>query len=447
MQTHVTVDASAKASKQIGCALACADRHIGPCTTSIALNTQAVLDSLVNLLGQSRSSPSPFILPNVVSLDLVLCNEGSTKDDSIRQFASLLLQRLPNLIAARLRYCSVISEATLVPLPQLKHLDLCMYNLDILGRIPFGRVVPALETLCMTYPEDNGLVSELDFSGCQHLVQLRLTGLNVCRLSMPPHCRLRVGLIMGDSEFYADTSKAQQALHNVKEILVKSYELFSPQGLFARVRPPELEVIRCDWSDNWAGHDLDEDDVHEGGGIPSHALVHCLKHNRDLPALKSILCGDYNNLHKLPMKLHIPAGLAGVQEIMIATQRTLMLAFDNASSAGESLNIFYAVAAEVRVDTAAVLDMTNALFRRGLTLSMAQAGPEHQHAPSQCLYVRAFGALPLSYDDAISAVNARIEKWGRKNHDCAQCGVCFKCLRKAGVLESTDMHGKCCCGR
>ena len=132
---------------------------------------------------------------------------------------------------------------------------------------------------------------------------------------------------------------------------------------------------------------------------------------------------------------------------MIATHRTLVLAFDSASSAGESLNTFCAVAKEVRVVTAALLAMTNALFRRGLTLSMAQAGPEHEHAPSQCLYVRAFGVLPRSYEDSICAVNARMEKWEKKYNDCAQCGVCFKCLRKAGVLDSTDMHEKCCCGR
>lgn len=305
----MTSHALAQAGKQISCALACADRHIGPCTASISLNTQAVHNSLINLLGQSQSSLSPFILPNVVSLDLVLCNEGDDGNESIRQFASLLLQRLPNLMVARLRYCTVSSEATLVHLSQLKHLDLCMYNLDILERMPFGRLVPALETACITYPypEDNGIVSEVSFSGCQQLTQLRLTGIDVCHLSMPPHCRLRIGLITSDSDFYKDTSKAQQATRNVKEILVISCELYSPQGLFARVCLPELEVIRCYWPTAEEGRDFDEDKVYEEGGIPSHALVHCLENGRNVPALKSILCGDFANANKLPMKIHIPA--------------------------------------------------------------------------------------------------------------------------------------------
>lgn len=87
------------------------------------------------------------------------------------------------------------------------------------------------------------------------------------------------------------------------------------------------------------------------------------------------------------------------------------------------------------MDAAALLDMTDALLRRGLTPNMAQAGQEHENAPSQCMYVCAISAPQLSYDDAMCAVNARVEKWG-ENHDAyAQCGACSKCLWKAGVLD------------
>ncbi|CAL5228128.1 g11205 [Coccomyxa viridis] len=86
----------------------------------------------------------------------------------------------------------------------------------------------------------------------------------------------------------------------------------------------------------------------------------------------------------------------------------LALAFDNPCSAGEALNTFCVVASEVSIDAAALLAMTDALIRRGLTLSMAQAGPEHEHAPSQCLYIHAVSAPQLSYDEAVQFVSKRV---------------------------------------
>ncbi|CAL5228126.1 g11203 [Coccomyxa viridis] len=68
---------SAGAGLKISYALACADRHMGPCTTSINLWTEAVQDGLISFPGRSQASLSPSILPKVVSLVLLLEDEGT----------------------------------------------------------------------------------------------------------------------------------------------------------------------------------------------------------------------------------------------------------------------------------------------------------------------------------------------------------------------------------
>ena len=380
------------ASNQISYALACADRHTGPCTTYISLTTHSVRHSLFNTLGQPQAFSSPSILANVVCLELMLPNyEDGIDVDNIRQFASGLLHRLPNLIAARLWY-GAFFEVPYMPLLQLKHLDLGLENLDTLDGKPFAAVLPALETASISAFQPSA-ISELDVSGCQHLMRLVLSNLMVCRLSKPPQCRLRVDTT-GWSYTDAEASQLQPGLSEVNEALVSSEEFYSPQGLVASVCMPNMEVIRCDWSDDNYYDGDDKDD-----GSVANALMHCLRHSRNLPVLKSILCGDYDNSPKTVMGARIPADLAGVKELMVATNRPLQLVFDSARTAGERLDTFCAVASEVRVDAAALLDMTDALLRRGLTLNMAQAGQEHENAPSQCMYVCAISAPQLSYDD------------------------------------------------
>ena len=90
----------------------------------------------------------------------------------------------------------------------------------------------------------------------------------------------------------------------------------------------------------------------------------------------------------------------------------------------------------MRVDTAALSDMQDALSKRGLSLKVTLAGQGHEHAPSHCLYIDADSAPLLSYDDAISRINARLPEWRINPPTCSQCGACFKCLRKAGILDS-----------
>ena len=115
--------------------------------------------------------------------------------------------------------------------------------------------------------------------------------------------------------------------------------------------------------------------------------MHCLRHSRNLPAVKSIICGDHGKDSWDAMTIRIPADLAGVQELVIATNRPLQLAFDCACSAGEKLTTFCAVAGEIRADAAALLEMNDALFRRGRTLSLAQAERSIMMAfCSACMY-------------------------------------------------------------
>ena len=188
---------------------------------------------------------------------------------------------------------------------------------------------------------------------------------------------------------------------------------------------PKLEVIRCSWIDNDNADDSDATNI----------LIHCLRHSKIHPALKSILFGDYHDFNSQLMKARIPADLGGIQELMFATGGLLQLVFDSARNAGERLNTFSVVARKVRIDAADLLDMTDALSKRGLTLSVARAGEEHKDAPSQCMYIRALSGPQLSYEEAIGQVNSRVAKWGNSHNSCAQCGACFKCLREAGALD------------
>lgn len=92
------------------------------------------------------------------------------------------------------------------------------------------------------------------------------------------------------------------------------------------------------------------------------------------------------------MEIYVPADLGGVGQLMVATRSLLRLVFGDGCGAGEVLNSLYILASHVTVDSSAWLEMNGALRKRGLTLGMATAGPEHERFPSQCMYVRP-GAL------------------------------------------------------
>ena len=319
-----------KASKQISDALACADRHIGPCTTSIFISTEAVQDSFSNFFASSQASLSSSVLLNAVSLQLVI-DDGREDDENVRQFASWLLQRVPNLTAARVYY-PLGSWAALLPLLHLKHLDLCVQNLESLGSMSFSDLVPELESARISSGDAGTPISQLDFSGCKHLVCLVVANSAVRRLSKPPQCRLRVDMWYGDPNIYEDTSMAQKGLPNVKEVFLAGDELCDPEGLLERVCLPELQVIRCDWPETLWNEESDKLDT----------LMYCSRHSRNVPALRSILCGDHRIKYNRPaVKVRVPSALAGVHEIMLATMRPLVLAFDSAACAGKSLNTFF----------------------------------------------------------------------------------------------------------
>ena len=420
------------ASDHISYALACAGRHAGPCTTSLTVYTQAVRHSLVKDLGQPGTLTSPSILANVDSAELILeslrggCDNDNDDDDdaSIGQFASRLLQRLPNLVAATFCFYTK-SEVSFTPLYQLEQLELDLKNHLSLETLPFAAWFPELETARISALSPC-MVPELDVSGCRHLTRLVLVDIMVSRLSKPPECRVSLEILARhENASYAHTKSVakqlQPDLSEVHEVLLYTNDL-DPFEFVAKVCWPKLEVMKCVWSS--------EDGCAEDNfGYSSLAdpLVQCLsKHGSNLPALKSIVCADYDQPKPSVMKARIPADLAGVQELIFATDRPLSLFFDSARSAGEGLHTFCAVASEVRVDPAALRDLNVALSRRGLTLSIAQAESKHEYAPSQCLYLRARSAPELSYKEAICAVNEHVEKWDR--HDECVCGACMTCV-------------------
>ena len=419
-------------SKRISDALALAGRHVGPYTAGILLELQAVKKSLLTNLGQPGALTGPSILPNVTQLELMLyTHEGHVPIAGMRQFVRLLLQRLPNLISARLSLYYPTGEVSYVqPLLHLKHLELGLDNPASLDAVPFAAVFPALETahISALHP---GTISELDVSGCCHLGRLVLEGVMVHCLSKPTQCKIRLKLLgwRGDG---VDASQLQSSLAEISEVLLESGELYPASGLFTRVRWPKLEAIMC----NWLDYDIyDPSNEYNDNHLVPDSLVHLMRQSSNLPALKSIVCGDSGILGKPPvMKVCIPADLAGVEELMFAIERPLRLVFGDACSAGQKLNTFCVVASEVRVDAGSLLDMIDALFSRGLTLSRAQAGQEHKDGPSQCLYLRPRSAQQLSYEEAVRAVNARVEKWGRNHDVCPQCGACFDCLGLANII-------------
>ncbi len=423
-------DAQSAGAKQISYALACADRHTGPSTTAISLDTQSMKDSLISIQGQPRPLMSHPTLANVHYLELGLTCYANVDDGSVRHFANMMLERLPNLTAASFQFSAFYSVPLYMPLEHLKHLELGLLDPGALHLMFFAELFPSLETACISAFE-GCTIPVLDISVCRHLKQLALADIMVLSLSKLPQCRLRVEMMMMPID-ELDASYLQQCLSEVNEVLCSGKELYSSQGLVAKACLPKLEVIRCDgWDASDADNDADYDDR------LANAFVHCLRHSRNLPALKSILCGNYGSYSDTPMKACVPADLAGLQELMIATDQQLQLVFESAQNAGEALSTFCAVGSEIRVDAAALQDMSSALSKRGLTLSMAQAEQEHENAPSQCLYMRACSTPQLSYDEAIGAVNARVERWGRTGDGaCGRCGACFTCLRQAGILDS-----------
>ena len=405
------------------------------------VDTQAIHQSLVRHLGQRESLTCPSLLANVACLSLILTDlnsgfHGDTGEESHEaagtgHFASRLLQRLPNPIAAKFWYMT--SEVFFMPLSQLKHLELIVKNHFSLDVLPFTAYFPVLETANIAAYRPC-MVPELEFSGCRHLTRLVLVNIMVSRLSKAPQCRVSLEILAWHQNALYTTStmsvasQLQPDFSEVNEVRLYDEDLY-PSEFVAKVCWPKMEVIKCVW--------YNEDGCAENNDEYSSLadpLVHFLsKNGSNLPALKSIICADYDQPKPSVMNGRIPADLAGVQELIFATDRALRLFFDNACSAGERLHTFCAVASEVRVDPAALRDMNVALSRQGLTLSTAQAEPEHEYAPSQCMYLRAISAPELSYESAICAVNERVKKWGR--HDECVCGACMDCLVDEGILE------------
>ena len=420
---------------QVSYALACADRHTGPSTTSISLAWFPLRGSLINDHGQPTALTTPCTLASVGYLELRLDSGGDwVCNDEIGRFWRSMLQRLPNLVYASLSL-STLSKAPMVPLLQLKHLELSLQTLDGLACMPFGACLPSLETASIKasfqpWPDRIGFISELNVLGCTHLRQLVVSEVLVCSVLKPAQCRLRLDwLKLRLCCASLDKSQLLPALTEAHEVLLAAEELYLLDGLVSLSCLPALEVIRCDW-DDW---DVDDEQDRSLRWL-ANTLVHCMRHSRNLPALRSIICSDHDREGRFPMKIRIPANLASVKELVIATDRPLHLLFESASGAGKTLDGFCVVGSEVRMDYPA--PFLNALFERRLAVGIAEAGQAHMDAPSQCVYMRKIISDPeFSYDDAIRAVNARVHQWGEHDLCCGQCGVCFKCLESEGVLD------------
>ena len=447
-----------RASEQISQAYASAERCTGTCTTYISLSTQHIWNMPVNNPGQPEPWTTSYTLANVACLELQLtCFRNDSDDGCIEEFANRMLQRLPNLLAVRLWCDAPYSISPNVPLIHLKHLELGLGSLEPLDGMAFAAMFSLLETARISASMEPDAISELDVSGCRHLRQLTLADTMVYQLSKPPGCTLRVEMVRLQSDDL-EASGLQQGLAEVNEVLLSSKELYSLDGLVAKACMPKLEVIRCDgWGDHRTpgGDSSDDDDTDESDDaaeiavaehdfLVTNMLGNCMRHSGNLPALRSILFADNAGMfvdHPVIMAynvmvVRIPADLGGVQELMFATVRPLALFFESACSAGGTLETFCAVAREVRVGAGPLADIRESLSGRGLTLSMVEAEEGHRHYPSECLYVHSCSMPQLSYDDAISALNARVERWGENKTVCGQCGACFSCLRKAGILDS-----------
>ena len=439
--------AMSRASKQITHALASAERCTGSCTTYISLVTEHIGNLPANDPGHPANWPISSTLANVACLELQLTCYTDVNDDFIRAYTRWTLGRLPNLVAARLWLEAPYSICPYVDLHHLKHLELGVGDVTSVGCVDIEQAFPSLGTACISASVEPGTNSILDFSECRHLTRLVFANIMVYDLYKPPGCTVRVEMVRLQSEDLV-ANWLRQGLAEVSELLLSSKELYSHDGLLTKARMPKLEVIRCDgWgedsptdgnsSDSDGNDAANPDDIEELEFLVTRSLENCMMHSRNFPALRSILIADNTHSSQEPvMCVVIPYYLARVQELMIASERPVELVFGCAHMTGERLETFCVVGKEVKVDRAAMTEMRDALSGRGLTLSMVKAKKKHEHYPSECLYVHPSSAPQLSFDDAILALDARIERWGDNKNACGQCGACFKCLRKAGILDS-----------
>lgn len=412
----------AKATSQVRDALACATRHIGPCTTFIRLSQETLYTprhGFIDMIKRPGVLPCSSMLVNVTYFEVDLRGQYGDDRDDIQQLSNWLLQRMPNLLAAQLISSNAFCGVPRIPLVHLKHLRLHVWQLASLEGMRFGESVPALQTARVSAcGSKSGLLSKMDVSGCKDLVRLVIDNIVVCHLEKQPKCWLKVDL----AEWRRDDLEAtqlQSMFSAVDELRLSYRDVYHPQGLVAIAAMPNVKVPKFD-------------DICDGSDCELFS---------SLESLKSIICGNcdasFDSDSESERDHYIPADLGSVEELMFATRHPLELVFGDGHSAGERLNTLYIIARHVKVDALALLGMNNALLSRGLTLRMVKAEQGHRDFPAQCMYLHAISALVLSYDEARRAVDARLERWGRHS-SCAQCGACFTCLREAGVLEAVS---------
>ena len=177
------------------------------------------------------------------------------------------------------------------PWLQLQHLDLHVYRLKSLEDMPFGDLMPNLQTASIHAFDSPPALLVLDVSGCKNLVRLVLNGAIVCRVLKPPRCWLRL-----DYSAWAKTGveagELQPTLSVANEVSLNYKDLCAPPwGLIGKTYMPSLQVLRLL--------------LPEARADDADLLARCVRPN--LPVLKSILCGDINSPSVHVMKIHIPA--------------------------------------------------------------------------------------------------------------------------------------------
>lgn len=227
-------------------ALACAIRRIGPRTTSISMSMHAPRFSYKDVAGQLGEPFGCSMLATVLCLQIALtCQPGNGRESKeIRNLSSQMLQRMPNLLAGKLRSDSFIFGSFKAPFLHLKHLDLTVYKLKRLEGMHLGNLFPVLQTARIAGTRLPGILLHLDVSGCKHLAQLVLEEHIVCRLVKQPQCWVKVDLLGCDS-FMMKLEKKQlhPDLSAVNEIFLHDTDVLSSWGLLATAPMPNLEVL------------------------------------------------------------------------------------------------------------------------------------------------------------------------------------------------------------
>ena len=132
------------------------------------------------------------------------------------------------------------------------------------------------------------------------------------------------------------------------------------------------------------------------------------------------------------IKIIVPAQLPNRQELLIEAEGILKLQFEEPLATASSLTRFHVSAQALAIAAEDVLRMSCSLLRRGLTLAaVLKSQARHEHMPKvkrSCVFLQ-------SFDTGQPSLRERDHDLYPHTLEC-RCGACFKCLRKAGLLDA-----------